>query len=375
MSASTQPPIPFLDLQTPHRELRAELKAAFNATLDSGWFIMGQQLRAFETAYATYTGTNYCAGVANGLDALILSLKALGIGNGDEVIVPSNTYIATALAASALGATPVFAEPDSSTFNIDPLRIEEKITSRTKVILPVHLYGQACEMDAIMAIAQKHQLLVVEDNAQAQGALCNGKKTGSFGALNATSFYPGKNLGALGDAGAVTSDDAALIEAVRILGNYGSQKKYYNSTRGVNSRLDELQAAFLNVKLKHLDAWNSARQRIAARYSTALAGTGDLLLPQVAKQVTSVWHQYVIRTSQRDQLIDHLAKAGIGTMIHYPVPPHLQEAYSDLGLKKGAFPIAEAMAATCLSLPIYPSLTDAQVDRICETISAFFRHA
>lgn len=365
--------IPFLSFNKMHTDLKAELSEAFNKVYDSHWYIMGNELKAFETHYAAYSKTKFCAGLANGLDALIISLKVLNVGPGDEVIVPSNTYIATWLAISYVGATPVPVEPRLDTYNIDPDKIERAITKKTKAIMPVHLYGQACEMDKLMAIAKAHNLYVVEDNAQAQGAYCNGQITGSFGDINATSFYPAKNLGALGDAGAITTNNETLYTKVNVLRNYGSEKKYYNQVKGVNSRLDELQAAILDVKLKYLDTWNSERNQIASKYTERLKTTANIITPQLANGCTSVVHQYVIRTEKRDALQEHLNKNGVGTLIHYPVPAHLQEAYKEYNYKKGDFPIAETIAETCLSLPLYLGLKDAEIDYIGETIQSFFK--
>lgn len=364
--------IPFLDLKSINLALESELQSAFSDVLHSGWFILGKNVTAFEEEYAKFSGTSYAIGVANGLDALHIALKVLGVGAGDEVIVPSNTYIATMLASSFVGATPVPVEPRIGTYNINPELIEAAITPRTKVIMPVHLYGQAAEMDAIMAIAEKHGLYVIEDNAQAQGAFYNGRTTGSFGHINGTSFYPGKNLGALGDAGAITTNNADYDKNARSWRNYGSHKKYYNEVLGFNSRLDELQAALLLKKLPSLYNDNAERERIASYYTELLQGVGDIITPALADNATSVFHLYVIRTKRRDALQEHLTQNGIGTMIHYPVPPHLQEAYSDKGWKQGQFPLAEEIAQTCLSLPIFPGLTDSQVERVVEVIKAFF---
>jgi dTDP-4-amino-4,6-dideoxygalactose transaminase len=364
--------IPYLDLKSINLAHQEELRAAFDHVLNSGWYIMGKQLELFEQNYAQYNQTTYSIGVANGLDALILSLKALNIVQGDEVIVPSNTYIATWLAVSYVGATPVPVEPRWSTCNINPSLIEAKITPRTKAIIPVNLYGQAAEMDEIMAIANKYNLAVIEDNAQAQGALCNGKLAGSFGHLNATSFYPGKNLGALGDAGAITSDDESLINQIKVLRNYGSQVKYYNEVKGVNSRLDELQAALLNVKLKYLPSDTIERQRLACIYDEQLAGIEGLTLPQNANNCTSVYHIYQIRTYQRDALQKHLTEQGVGTVIHYPVPPHLQNAYLELNYQKGDFPIAEKIANETLSIPLYQGMSEGQQMQVIEKIKNFF---
>jgi dTDP-4-amino-4,6-dideoxygalactose transaminase len=364
--------IPFLDLKALNGALSEEFHAALQEVLESGWVILGKQVAEFEKEYAAFTGAKYAAGVGNGLDALHIALKVLNIGAGDEVIMPSNTYIATVLAASYIGATPVLVEPREATYNINPDLIEAAITPRTKAIMPVHLYGQACEMDAIMHIAQKHKLSVVEDNAQAHGATFNGKLTGSMGDINGTSFYPGKNLGALGDAGAITTNSEALHTAALSWRNYGSHRKYYNEVQGFNSRLDELQAAFLRVKLKSLAAQTAERQRIAAWYDAALKGVGDVITPAVANGATAVYHLYVIRTQHRDGLQEHLTQRGIGTMIHYPIPPHLQEAYRGSGWKQGQFPLAEAMATSVLSLPLYPGMTEAHVERVVGCIQEFF---
>jgi dTDP-4-amino-4,6-dideoxygalactose transaminase len=314
----------------------------------------------------------YCVGVSNGLDALHLALKSLGIGSGDEIIVPSNTYIATALAVSFVGAKPVFVEPDLNTYNLNPVFIEAAITSKTKAIIPVHLYGQSCEMEQIIKIAQKYNLYVVEDNAQSQGATYNGKLTGSWGDVNGTSFYPGKNLGALGDAGAVTTNSDLIASKIKTLRNYGSEKKYYNDVIGHNMRLDELQAAFLSIKLKYLKQWIIERKQIAAWYNETLYGVGDLVLPQIHPNATHVFHLYVIRTSKRDALQEYLTKNGIGTLIHYPVPPHLQKAYEYLGFKKGAFPITEKISESCLSLPLWPGMNQNQVDTVVMNIKQFY---
>ena len=365
-------PIPFLDLKSINLAHEAALEAAFKEVLHSGWFILGASVTRFEEEYAKFSGTAHAIGVANGLDALHIALKVLRIGAGDEVIVPSNTYIATMLTTSFVGATPVPVEPRATTYNINPDLIEAAITPRTKAIMPVHLYGQAAEMDAIMAIADKHGIHVIEDNAQAQGAFYNGRPTGSFGAINGTSFYPGKNLGALGDAGAITTNSAEFDKNARSWRNYGSHKKYYNEVLGFNSRLDELQAAFLLAKLPFLYNDNAERERVAALYDEHLRGVGDVITPALADSATSVYHLYVIRTKKRDALQEHLTKHGIGTMIHYPVPPHLQEAYKHQGWKQGQFPLAEEIAQTCLSLPIFPMMTDAQVEQVASTIRSFF---
>ncbi len=364
--------IPFLNFSPTHVALKHEIKVAFEQVYDSNWYVLGKRVVAFEKEYAAFNQVPYAIGVSNGLDALHLALKALGIGAGDEVIVPSNTYIATLLAASYVGATPVLVEPDPVTYNISPANIEAAITDKTKAIMPVHLYGQACEMEAIMAIAKKHGLYVAEDNAQAHGAAFKGKITGSWGHANGTSFYPGKNLGALGDGGAVTTNDEAVAHKVKILHNYGSEKKYHNEVIGFNMRLDEMQAAFLSVKLKYLHEWTRQRQQIAVWYSEALKGVGDLILPATHSDAIHVYHLYVIRTQQRDTLQKHLAENGIGSLIHYPIPPHLQTAYKSLGFKKGDFPIAEEIADTCLSLPIWPGMTEKQIANVAGTVKSFY---
>lgn len=364
--------IPFLSFKQMNDDVKAELLPSFENFIDKSWYILGDQVKTFESEYAAYCNAAHCAGVANGLDALIVALKALDIKEGDEVIVPSNTYIASWLAVSYVGATPVPVEPNPATYNINPALIEAAINSKTKAIMPVHLYGQCCEMDQIMAIAEKHNLFVVEDNAQSQGASFNGKITGSIGHINGTSFYPGKNLGAYGDAGAITSNNPELIQKVFTIRNYGSNKKYYNEVKGINSRLDELQAGFLSIKLKHINKWTDERQAIAAAYNSRLKGIGDVLIPETAEGATHVYHLYVIRTSKRDALQQHLTGKGIGTLIHYPLPPHLQEAYKDLNFKKGDFPLAEQIAETCLSLPMYPGLSTEEINTICDSIKAFF---
>lgn len=364
--------VPFLSFAPQHDPLREQILAAIAAVYDKQWYILGDQVKAFEAAYADFNQVKHCVGVANGLDALHLALEALQVGPGDEVLVPSNTYIATWLAISFVGATPVPVEPNPATYNIDPARLEAAITPRTKGIMPVHLYGQACEMSTIMAVARRHGLWVVEDNAQAQGATWQGSVTGSFGHVNGTSFYPGKNLGALGDAGAVTTNDDALGDKIRTLRNYGSQQKYYNEVIGHNSRLDELQAAVLSVKLPHLPEWTRQRQAIAALYNQHLAGLGDLVLPTIADGATHVYHLYVVRTAHRDALQRHLQEQGIGTLIHYPVPPHRQQAYSHLGIREGAYPIAEELAQTTLSLPIWPGMQEEDVRAVTAAVGAFF---
>jgi len=360
--------VPFLDFVGPYEELKAELDEAFHRFMRSGWYILGKEVQVFEDEFAAYCGVNHCVGVGNGLDALHLTLKAYGIGPGDEVIVPSNTYIATWLAVSYAGATPVPVEPDSRTYNIDPLRIEEAISLRTKAIMPVHLYGAPADMNPIMTLADKYGLKVIEDNAQAQGAMYNGKRTGGLGHAAGNSFYPGKNLGAYGDAGAVTTNDAEIAEKIRVLRNYGSSKKYYNDYKGFNSRLDELQAAFLRVKLTRLDEWNRRRKVLAEFYLNSLLDTPDLTLPFVPRWAEPVWHLFVVRHPGRDQLGQRLAEAGIGTLIHYPVPPHLSGAYADWNGATDGLPIAENFAATVLSLPMGPHLSAEQAEEVVRAV-------
>jgi len=363
--------IPFLDLKKVNEPFEADFEQAYKDFIESGWYVLGEKVTSFEEEYADFNTTSHAIGVANGLDALVLSLKALHIEAGDEVIVPSNTYIASWLAISYVGAIPIPVEPRIETYNINPELIEAAITPKTKAIMPVHLYGQICEMDAIMKIADKHKLYVIEDNAQSQGATYKNKVSGSWGHCNGTSFYPGKNLGALGDGGAVTTNDAEIARNVSVIRNYGSEKKYYNEVKGINSRLDELQAAFLSIKLKKLEEDNVKRQAVAAYYNEHLAGVGDLILPVLAENATSVHHLYVIRTNKRDVLQAYLTKNGIGTVIHYPIPPHLQKAYIDLGYKKGGFPIAEEIAETCLSLPISPVMNMEDASKVVEALNNY----
>ena len=365
--------IPFNDFASPYQELKVELDAAYARFMQSGWYVLGKEVEAFEQEYAAYCGTKYCVGVANCLDAMHLVLRAWGVGSGDEVIVPSNTYIATWLAISHAGATPVPVEPDVQTYNLNPDLVEAAITPRTKAIMPVHLYGQPADMDPILEIARRHGLKVLEDAAQAQGAKYKGRRTGALGDAAGHSFYPTKNLGAFGDGGAVTTNDANLADRVRTLRNYGSKKRYYNEVIGYNSRLDELQAAFLRVKLRHLDEWNERRTKIANFYLSALKS--EITIPFVPSWATPVWHLFVIRHPQRDALQQKLTEAGIGTLIHYPVPPHLSGAYVSEMLKyrntetlKHALPIAEQMARTVLSLPIGPHLTEEQAKTVIEAI-------
>ncbi|MBA3682420.1 MAG: DegT/DnrJ/EryC1/StrS family aminotransferase [Bacteroidetes bacterium] len=365
--------VPFLSFSHMNQQIKAESIKAFETFFDNQWYVLGKEVENFEKKYASFNETQFCAGLSNGLDALYIALKSLNIGPGDEVIVPSNTYIATLIAVSNVGAMPVLVEPNIKTYNIDPANIQAKITSKTKAIMPVHLYGQSCEMDEIMAIAKKNNLFVIEDNAQAHGADYNGKLTGSFGNINATSFYPGKNLGALGDAGAITTNDEKLLETARMIRNYGSKKKYYNEIIGYNMRLDECQAAFLSIKLNYLKEWNVNRKAIAAAYNDGLKNIGDVVLPYTADNASHVYHLYVIRTKKRNELQEHLNKNGIGTLIHYPVPPHLQKAYAHLNIKKGELPIAEEISETCLSIPLFPGLIPEQQQKVIDSIRSFYQ--
>ncbi len=364
--------IDFLNLKKINEQYHFALLQAIQRVMASGWYILGEEVDAFEGEYAIYCEAKHCVGVANGLDALHLGLLALGVGAGDEVIVPSNTYIATWLAVSQCGAIPVPVEPDESTYNIDPARIEAAITSRTKVILPVHLYGQPADLDPILAIARKHGLKVLEDGAQAHGARYKGKRIGAHGDVVAWSFYPGKNLGALGDGGAITTDDPEIADRIKVLRNYGSRVKYVNEVRGFNSRLDSLQAAILRVKLKHLDNANQVRQTIANQYLTNLKNVG-LTVPFAPDWAKPVWHLFVVRSKCREQLHAKLNQAEIGTLIHYPIPPHLQKAYADLGFAKGKFPIAERLAGEVLSLPISAAHTEAEINTVVATLRDIVR--
>lgn len=363
--------IPFLDMKSPYRELKEELDAAYLRVMDSGWYILGEEVKAFEQEFAEYCNVKYCIGVGNGLEALHLILRAYGIGEGDEVIVPSNTYIATWLAVSYAGARPVPVEPDARTYNLDPHHVEAAITSRTRAILPVHLYGLTADMDPLMALANKYDLKVIEDAAQAQGSCYKERKSGTLGHAAGFSFYPGKNLGATGDAGAVTTDDEKLAERILILRNYGSKVKYYNDIKGYNSRLDEMQAAFLRVKLHHLDEWNKRRATVADFYVENLAGIPQLTLPHVSDWASPIWHIFPIRHPKRDELQSYLKSKGVDTLIHYPIPPHLSGAYASFDMQEGTFPIAEMIASTELSLPMGPHLTLDQAEYIVERIREF----
>ncbi|WP_290592534.1 DegT/DnrJ/EryC1/StrS family aminotransferase [Arenimonas sp. SCN 70-307] len=361
--------IPFLDLKAPHVELGEEINDAIARVVNSGWYILGPEVDAFETEFASYCEASYCVSVANGLDALHLALRAMDVGSGDEVIVPSNTYIATWLAVSQCGAMPVPVEPVKATYNLDPDRIEAAITPRTKVILPVHLYGQPADLDPILALARKYGLRVLEDGAQAHGARYKGQRIGSHGDAVAWSFYPGKNLGALGDGGAVTTNDPKVADRIRVLRNYGSRVKYVNEVQGYNSRLDPIQAAVLRVKLKRLDEWNARRAAIARQYLDGLAMT-DLLLPEVPAWAQPAWHLFVVRHAQRDALQAKLTEVGVGSLIHYPIPPHKQAAYSQAGFAHNAFPLASLMASEVLSLPMGPQQSEEQTRAVIEACLA-----
>lgn len=353
-----------------HSEIEPKLDNAFRRVLRSNSFILGSELQAFEEEFAAYCGVRHCIGVANGLDALFITLKAMGIGPGDEVIVPSNTYIATWLAVSYAGATPVPVEPDSRTYNLDPAKIESAITQSTRAIIPVHLYGQPADMDPILLIAAKYGLKILEDAAQAHGAKYKGVRVGGLGDAAGFSFYPGKNLGALGDGGAITTNDDAIARQVRRLRNYGSEIKYHNSCKGYNSRLDELQAAFLREKLSVLDEWNEMRKTVAADYLIGLRNT-NLVLPYVPDWAEPVWHLFVIRSSERAALHEHLETKEIGTVIHYPIPPHLQPAYAELRLERGAFPISEQLHDDVLSLPVWPFISKDDVQQVIAACESF----
>jgi dTDP-4-amino-4,6-dideoxygalactose transaminase len=363
--------VPFLDLKAPYLELKEEMDDAFARVMASGWFVLGEEVAAFEKEFADYCEADHCIGVGNGLDALHLILRAMGIGAGDEVIVPSNTYIATWLAVSYAGATPVAVEPNEQTHNLDPGRIEEAITPRTKAIIPTHLYGHPADMDAIKELALFNGLKVIEDAAQAHGARYKGRRAGSLGHAAAFSFYPGKNLGALGDGGAVTTNDATLADNVRRLRNYGSQVKYRHDEMGFNSRLDELQAAFLRVKLRHLENWNERRKTIARYYLETLADVAELELPEVPSFAEPVWHLFVVKHPERDKLQAALAEDGIGTLIHYPIPPHLSGAYSHATSPARDLAIAEALADSVLSLPIGPHLERTSQDAVIASIQRY----
>lgn len=364
--------IPFVSFLPMEKELDKDLRAAFERVYTRSWYIEGVEDEGFEKAFAEYCGTDYCVGVGNGLDALVMALKGLGVGTGDEVIVPSNTYIATALAVTYVGAIPVFVEPDIRTFNINTALIETAVTDKTKAIMPVHLYGQSCDMDPILEIAKKHNLFIVEDCAQAHGATYKGKKIGTFGDAAGFSFYPGKNLGALGDAGATITDNKELADKIRAYGNYGSDYKYHHIYKGNNSRLDEMQAAFLAAKLPYLERMNMERRRIAQMYLDGIKNP-EVVLPFVPDYTVPVWHIFGIRCKRRAELEKFLNVKGIGTNKHYPIPMHLQDCYKDLGFKRGDFPIAEEISATELSIPMYYGMTDEQIQYVIDCINEFGR--
>lgn len=356
--------VQFLDLKAPYAELKEPLDEAYRRVMESGWFVLGREVELFEEEFARYCQARHCIGVGNGLEALHLMLRALEISPGDEVIVPSNTYIATWLAVSYTGAVAVPVEPDPETCNLDPARVEAAVTRRTRAILAVHLYGLPADMDPLRKIADRHGLKLLEDSAQAHGACYKGRRTGSLGDAAGFSFYPGKNLGACGDGGAVTTNDDALAARLRVLRNYGSQTKYYNERVGYNSRLDELQAALLRVKVPRLDGWNETRRLIATRYLRELSGLPGLTLPAVPEWAEPVWHLFVVRHPKRDLLQKVLQEQGVATMIHYPIPPHLQAAYAGAGFRKGDFPVAESMAEEVLSIPIGPHLDEEEVGAV-----------
>ncbi len=363
--------VPFAEFYAMHDEIRTELDNAYKTVMDNSYFIQGKQLEQFEEEFAKYCGCKYCVGVATGLDALYLILKAYEIGVGDEVIVPSNTFIATALAVSYVGATPVFVEPTMETYNIDVDQIEAAITSKTKAIIAVHLQGRTADMDKICSIAKAHGIKVIEDAAQAHGARYKGRKAGALADAAGFSFYPGKNLGALGDGGCITTNDKELADKVRALGNYGSDYKYHHIFKGTNSRLDEMQAAFLRVKLTQLDKWNEARRIIADKYLNNIKNPSIILPPVTTDEFEHVYHVFVIRCNQRDELETYLTNLGIGTVKHYPIPMHMQECYKDLGISEGELPIAEEISRTVLSIPMYYGMTAEQVDFVIESLNNF----
>jgi dTDP-4-amino-4,6-dideoxygalactose transaminase len=366
--------VPFLDIRATYRELKDRVEEAIARVLSSGRYLLGNELQAYEKEFAAYIGVKHCVGVANGLDALYLAMRAMGLGPGNEVIVPGNTYIATWLAVTYVGAKIVPVEPDARTYNLNPDTLEPAITERTRAIVPVHLYGQPADMDPIVNVARKHNLWILEDAAQAHGARYKGRRVGGLGDAAGWSFYPSKNLGAFGNGGAVTTDSDDLAERLRTLRNYGSHTKYVNEVAGINSRLDEIQAAVLRVKLSYLDEWNERRSRLAAIYVDELLESG-LGLPWVPEWAEPVWHAFVIRSKRRDELRRRLREAGIETLIHYPIPPHLQEAYKGLGLGEGSFPVSEAIHREVLSLPIGPHLTEAQVITVAEAACRLTREA
>ena len=365
--------VSFQNFKAAYHELKPELDEAYHRFMESGYYVLGKETASFEEEYAAYCGTSYCVGVSNGLEALHLSLRAMGIGSGDEVIVPSNTYIATWLAVSEAGATPIPVEPDFRTYNLDPSLVKAALTSKTKAILAVNLYGQPCDYDPLVAIAAQYGLKLAIDNAQGHGALYKGRRVGGIADMECHSFYPSKNLGAFGEAGAITTNDPQLADQVRILRNYGSRVRYHNEVPGYNARLDELQAAFLRVKLRHLDSWNARRSNIANKYLLSL-GIKDLILPFVPDWAAPVWHLFVVRHPQREALQEHLAKCGVQTLIHYPIPPHKSSAFSPNSGSRFtnlSLPIAQKLANENLSLPIGPHLSEASVDLIGQAMQSF----
>jgi dTDP-3-amino-3,4,6-trideoxy-alpha-D-glucose transaminase len=364
--------VPFLDVQAATRELEAPVMEAVERVVRSGRYILGEETAAFESEFAAFVGATCAIGVGSGLDAITLALRALGIGSGDEVIVPANTFIATWLAVAHTGAVPVGVDPIVGQWNLDPARVADAVTPRTAALIPVHLFGQPADLAELLAVADKHGLAVVEDAAHAHGACYNGRRIGAHGDAVAWSFYPAKNLGALGDGGAVTTNDPSVAARVRALRNYGSSQKYVHDVVGTNSRLDEIQSAVLRVKLRHLDTWNARRQTIAKRYATGLADLPGLRLPSVARGRDHVWHVYVVDHSSRDELQNHLSCRGIQTLVHYPIPPHLSGAFTQLGLTEGTFPITERAARTHLSLPMGPHLPVEDVDRVIDACRSFF---
>ena len=345
---------------------------AITNVYDRNWFVLGDELKIFEKAFAHFSSTSHCVGVGNGLDALFIALKACGIGSGDEVIVPAHTFLATWLAVTRTGANIIPVDADSGTFNIDVQKVDAAITKKTKAMIPVHLYGQPCDMTALSSIANRRGIFVIEDNAQAHGATWKGKITGSFGDVSATSFYPVKNMGALGDGGAIVTSNNDFAQFARRYRNYGFETKNVAEDQGVNSRLDEIQAAVLNVKLKYIQRWNDERIELATVYLNNLVGIGDIKLPLAPAEVRHVYHLFVIRTSKRDALREYLNAHHIETAIHYPIPPHLQKCYKALAYKKGDYPVAEDIASTALSLPLWPGMEKAQVERVCDVVRKFF---
>lgn len=366
--------VPFLDINLQHQGLKGDILSTWERVLDKSWFILGQEVTEFEREFADYCESRFCSGVGNGLDALSISLRALGIGSGDRVVVPAHTFIATAYAVQSVGAEIVFCDVDEKTANLSASQlIRVKDLKSVKAVIPVHLYGQACEMPDLVEVAKAHHIKLIEDNAQSQGARSAGRRTGSFGDANATSFYPGKNLGALGDGGAITTTDPEIAETIRKIRNYGSSTKYVHDCFGTNSRLDELQAAVLRIKLRELDERNKMRRAVASRYLEALSGIEGLELPITAETSEHVYHLFVIKTDCRDRLQSYLAENGIETLVHYPTPVHLQTAMKSLNHRKGDFPVSEDWAQRCLSLPLYPFLTENKQQKVIDNIVKFFK--